>query len=232
MSNWVIRRGYAPSRQRRRPDQVGARFITQVTVRLRVAAPGLRLPAALLGRPPASDDRVLRRRHRPRRRRSGSSSTAKRPAPKAKASAPSSARALPPYELPRLGKMSFENLPLRPALPRRRERSSSAPDDATPGQVYVYVGTKRTSGHRRRPGRADQRPPLRREGRRPQVREPWRRCSAGPDAVRSSPALGDVSSKSPGAQLEADSDATGVTEFLRPEDGALGSEPAPATSTS
>ena len=48
------------------------------------------------------------------------------------------------YELPRLGKFSWEN---SVASPYQSDKTVvMGTDDATPGQVYMYVGTKTTTG--------------------------------------------------------------------------------------
>jgi hypothetical protein len=117
------------------------------------------------------------------------------------------------YELPSLGKFSWENAL---ASGQRQDKTVVVgTDDSTPGQVYVYVGTKRAAGN-----------PVERAG-----------LSGGTlygirvagltDESRDAPiastfslvSLGDVT-HSDGASLEAQSVASGVTRFLRPEDGA------------
>ncbi len=49
------------------------------------------------------------------------------------------------YELPRMGKYSFENIVANPF--RQNKTIAVGTDDATPGQVYVYIGTKQSSGN-------------------------------------------------------------------------------------
>ncbi len=118
------------------------------------------------------------------------------------------------YELPAIGKYSHENVVANPAAGRKTVVVST--DDSTPGQVYVYVGEKRTSGN-----------PAERAGltggtlygiKVPGVPvEPAGGIASGTTFTAAS--LGDVSSLT-GAALETASDAAGVTEWNRPEDGA------------
>jgi hypothetical protein len=119
------------------------------------------------------------------------------------------------YELPSLGKMSWENVVANPATGDKTVVVGT--DDGQGGQVYVYVGDKQSSGS-----------PVERAG-----------LSGGhlfgirvtgfPNELAATgiPSgtgftgfdLGDVSAKT-GAQIEAASVAGSVTTFLRPEDGA------------
>ncbi|MBA2571348.1 MAG: DUF839 domain-containing protein [Chloroflexi bacterium] len=120
------------------------------------------------------------------------------------------------YELPALGKMSFENVVAN-------AWSGVATvviglDDATPGQVYVYVGEKSSTGN-----------PVEQAGLTGGtlygiavdgvVLEDRAAGIGGPSKAFSLASLGDVTEMT-GAQLETASDTAGVTEFLRPEDGA------------
>ncbi|MBK7875525.1 MAG: hypothetical protein IPJ77_07205 [Planctomycetes bacterium] len=118
------------------------------------------------------------------------------------------------FELPALGKMSFENVLVRP-FPGFRT-VVAATDDTTPGQVYFYLGTKRWSGNL-----------IDRLGltggalygvRVPGVALEDRATGIGAATRFELANLGDVSAKT-GAQLQSDSVAASVTEFLRPEDG-------------
>lgn len=118
------------------------------------------------------------------------------------------------FELPALGKLSFENSVARP-FPSFRTVVASM-DDTTPGQVYFYLGVKRFSSN-----------PIERAGltggslygvRIPGVALEDRVTVLGGATRFELAALGDVSAKT-GTQLQADSVAAGVTEFLRPEDG-------------
>ena len=120
------------------------------------------------------------------------------------------------FELPGMGNYSFENVLANPATGDATVVVGI--DDSTPGQVYVYVGQKGTTGSPAdRAGLTG--------GRLFGVRAPF----ATEDATVSIPDnqtfalsaadLGDVSGLS-GVQLEALSTAQGVTQWARPEDGA------------
>lgn len=116
------------------------------------------------------------------------------------------------YELPWLGKFSWENAL---ASPNTGEKTVVIGlDDVTPGQVYVYVGEKRSEGNAvERAGLTDG--------------DLWGIKTSFALDTAASPEqsafllenLGDVSGKT-GAQLQNESTAAGVTEFGRPEDGA------------
>lgn len=119
------------------------------------------------------------------------------------------------YELPHLGKLSFENVLANPASGSKTVVVGM--DDSTPGQVYVYVGTKGTSGT-----------PVARAGLTggslygiavagTPVEDRATGIGAGSKSF-SLASLGDVSART-GAQIEADSTTLGVTRFNRPEDG-------------
>jgi hypothetical protein len=118
------------------------------------------------------------------------------------------------YELPALGKYSWEN-----AVPRPNSGDTTVvvgTDDSTPGQVYVYVGTKKNSGN-----------PVEQAGLTGGTlfgvkvagypSEPAGGIPSGTSF--SAESLGDVTG-STGVQLEAASNAALVTAFNRPEDGA------------
>jgi len=119
------------------------------------------------------------------------------------------------YELPYLGKFSWENAVARP-FPSPKTVVVGL-DDTTPGQVYVYVGAKQTTGTLiQQAGLVG--------GRVYGVKVPGvaledRTTGLGGASTFSLFDFGDVSTKT-GTQLQADSVAAGVTEFLRPEDGA------------
>jgi hypothetical protein len=119
------------------------------------------------------------------------------------------------WELGYLGNQSFENLVANPSTGDKTVVATT--DDTTPGQVYVYVGDKRSEGTN----------PVDRAG-----------LSGGSlygikvDGFPSEPAggipsgthfslanLGDVSGKT-GSAIDTDSNTAGVTRFLRPEDAA------------
>ncbi len=118
------------------------------------------------------------------------------------------------YELPFLGKASWENYVTSPF--QQDKTITIGMDDATPGQVYVYIGTKQTSGSEIvKAGLSGGKlygvavVGLLNEG-------------SGVPAANSLfnlIDLGNVSALS-GATLNANSNNVGVTNFLRPEDGA------------
>jgi hypothetical protein len=119
------------------------------------------------------------------------------------------------YELPRLGKASWENLLANPGTGLKTVVAGN--DDSTPGQVYVYIGTKTTTGS-----------PVQQAG---LTNGSLYGVSvtgvALEDAAAGIPAgtaftlapLGNVET-STGAALETASTTAGVTRFNRPEDGA------------
>lgn len=119
------------------------------------------------------------------------------------------------YELPRLGKTSFENVLANPATGDTTVTIGT--DDSTPGQLYVYVGRKQRTGS-----------PVDKAGLTNGALFGIK-VSGMPMESRDAPAaagtafslhrFGDVSSWT-GAKLQTESVANGVTEFLRPEDGA------------
>jgi hypothetical protein len=116
------------------------------------------------------------------------------------------------YELPRLGHASWENIVLSPFA--QTKTVSVGLDDSTPGQVYVYVGTKTNSGS-----------PIDKAGLTNgtlygvtvagNATEP----AAGiPTAAFTLSSLGDTTNVS-GDTIETQSTTLGVTRFNRPEDG-------------
>ncbi len=117
------------------------------------------------------------------------------------------------YELPRLGKLAFENLLANPDTGDTTVVAIT--DDSTPGQVYVYVGHKTASAS-----------PVDRAGLTNGAlygvkvagiaSEPGTGIVSGTSFTLAS--LGNVDS-STAAQLETASNAAGVTTFQRPEDG-------------
>lgn len=116
------------------------------------------------------------------------------------------------YELPWLGRFSWENAV---ASPKASERTVVVGlDDASPGQVYVYVGTKQDGGNVvEQAGLTN--------GDLYGIRTSFT-LDSGAAPERSAfllENLGDVSGQT-GASLEAESDLRGVTEWGRPEDGA------------
>jgi hypothetical protein len=118
------------------------------------------------------------------------------------------------WELPRLGKLSWENSVASPSTGDRTVVVGL--DDSSPGQVYVYAGDKTTSGS------AVDRAGLT-NGTVYGIKvagfatEPTAGIPAGTPFTLAS--LGNRAA-STGAALQADSVAAGVTEFNRPEDGA------------
>jgi hypothetical protein len=125
------------------------------------------------------------------------------------------------FELPHLGKFSWENAVPHPNAGDRTIVIGL--DDSTPGQIYVYRGTKQTSGN-----------PVRRAGLVGGKLYGIRVLNGGPNysgrpvrvedngAVQGRFVLQDVSdvAAGTGATLQATSVSRGVTEFARPEDGA------------
>lgn len=119
------------------------------------------------------------------------------------------------WELPRLGKAAWENVVANPGT--GASTVVAALDDSTPGQVYVYIGTKTNTGS-----------PVERAGLTNGAL--FGVAVAGvatEDAAAGIPSgtaftlasLGNVEA-STGAALETASTAAGVTRFNRPEDGA------------
>ncbi|MBP6458678.1 MAG: esterase-like activity of phytase family protein [Crocinitomicaceae bacterium] len=118
------------------------------------------------------------------------------------------------YELPRLGKFSFENVLASPIASDNTVVIGT--DDATPGQVYVYVGTKTNSGTEiEKAGLTN--------GKLygvvvKDLPAEISNTAISPETSFSLVDLGNVTD-STGAQLEAFSTRNLVTKFLRPEDG-------------
>jgi hypothetical protein len=119
------------------------------------------------------------------------------------------------WELPSLGKFSWENAVANPATGRKTVVVGT--DDSTPGQVYVYVGEKQATGN-----------PAERAGLTAGtlfgVKVPGTPVEPANTGIPSGTAftaanLGNVSNKT-GAQLQSDSVSAGVTEWFRPEDAA------------
>ncbi|MES1205581.1 MAG: alkaline phosphatase PhoX [Pseudomonadota bacterium] len=119
------------------------------------------------------------------------------------------------WELPRLGKFSWENSVARPAPGVATVVAGT--DDSTPGQVYIYVGTKQNTGSDiDRAGLTN--------GTLYGVRVtgfPLEDTSTGIPSGTAFDAfsLGNVENMT-GAQIDTASNAANVTRFLRPEDGA------------
>jgi hypothetical protein len=134
------------------------------------------------------------------------------------------------FELPRMGNLSVENLVANPASGNKTivmmqddtGSGTATPDSKgdTGGEVYMYVGTKQATGNTvDKAGLTNG-----------SLFGVHVNGIAGNDELPSTSFPGDVStftmvalpdeSNRTGTQLEADSEAAGVTEFLRPEDGA------------
>ena len=119
------------------------------------------------------------------------------------------------WELPALGKYSFENAVANPATGRKTVVVGT--DDTTPGQVYVYVGEKKATGNpAERAGLTG--------GKLYGIKVPGVPVEPANTGVPSGTAftaadLGNVANQT-GAQLQAASVAAGVTEWFRPEDSA------------
>ena len=122
------------------------------------------------------------------------------------------------YELPRLGKFSWENALASPGSGRRTVVANL--DDSTPGEVYIYAGEKQRSGETsvERAGLTNGRlfgiavdgVPVDTAATPEQTR--FRLVEqGGPDGN---------AGNDTGAQLQAESTAEQVTKFARPEDGA------------
>lgn len=119
------------------------------------------------------------------------------------------------FQLPRLGKASWENY-----IARGMESDKTVAigtDDATPGQVYVYVGTKTNTGNTiDKAGLTN--------GKLYGVAVASMTAETSASIPTAGTAftladLGDVSSLS-GSTINTNSNTLGVTNFLRPEDGA------------
>jgi len=118
------------------------------------------------------------------------------------------------YELPYLGKFSWENSIASPVA--QNKTIVVGTDDATPGQVYFYIGTKTNTGTEiEKAGLSN--------GRLYGVAVAGllTENSATVPGVNTSFSLIDLGivRDSSGAALNAKSNALGVTNFLRPEDG-------------
>jgi hypothetical protein len=131
------------------------------------------------------------------------------------------------WQLPHLGRSSWEN---QLACPKAQVKTIVIGlDDTTPGQVYVYVGDKRSSGTDiEKAGLVGGRLfGVRANATATEVEDEVAGGSLttlgglakGGNASFALVDLGDVANLT-GAQLQAHSTANGVTEFLRPEDGA------------
>jgi streptogramin lyase len=118
------------------------------------------------------------------------------------------------YELPALGKFSWEN---SVASPLAQDKTIVAGmDDSTPGQVYMYIGTKTTTG-------TDIEKAGLTNGKLYGIAVTGLATETGTVPAANSPfSLVDLGivKDSTGASLNTRSNNLGVTSFLRPEDGA------------
>jgi hypothetical protein len=118
------------------------------------------------------------------------------------------------YELPSLGKFAHENVV---ASPYEQDKTVVVGmDDGTGGQVYVYVGTKKDRGNEIEKAGLDGGVLYGVKVDGPQAEPP---ATGFPSSRFALASLGDIRAKT-GAQLETQSQTAGVTNFLRPEDGA------------
>lgn len=120
------------------------------------------------------------------------------------------------YELDYLGNLSFENVAASPYA--QLKTIVVGTDDATPGEVYIYIGEKQTSGN------AVEKAGLVGGDLFGVKVDGFGQFESNGNYIPSSGTfslvnLGDVSDKT-GAEIDADSAAAGVTDFLRPEDAA------------
>ena len=119
------------------------------------------------------------------------------------------------YELPKMGKYSFENSVANPFTGDKTVVVGT--DDATPGQVYVYIGTKTNTGNEiEKAGLTN--------GKLFGVAVTGLTTEASTSIPAANTAftladLGNVENLT-GATLNTNSNNAGVTNFLRPEDGA------------
>ena len=117
------------------------------------------------------------------------------------------------YELPRLGNLSFENVMANPYTGAKTVVMST--DDTTPGQVYMYVGTKQSTGSTLdKAGLTN--------GSLYGVKADFRTEAASGTPLSGSFTLASLQNATnrTGAELQTESGTAGVTEWLRPEDGA------------
>ncbi|QOV87691.1 alkaline phosphatase PhoX [Humisphaera borealis] len=133
------------------------------------------------------------------------------------------------YELPRLGKFSWENAVASPF--QQNKTVVIGTDDSTPGQVYVYVGNKTGTGTEvDKAGltngalygiKIPSAPLEDTAANAARNATPFGIGKGGSTAfsLQIKNTTGDVSGLT-GAQIQADSAANAITEFLRPEDGA------------
>lgn len=135
------------------------------------------------------------------------------------------------YELPRLGDFSWENSVASP-FPQAKTVVIGT-DDSSPGQVYVYIGNKTSTGNEiERAGLNNGSLYAMKVTNLPAVPSIESRdfglATAGPGVTRTSGftlhAIGDPTGID-GDTLDNNDRAAGVTDFLRPEDGVWDSRP-------
>ena len=119
------------------------------------------------------------------------------------------------YELPYLGKFSWENAVANPFASNKTIVAGT--DDTTPGQVYMYIGTKDSSGTEIQKAGLNNGKlfGVAVNGLINEVSATYPAANTTFNLID----LGQVQNLT-GAQLNANSNAAGVTNFLRPEDGA------------
>jgi len=132
------------------------------------------------------------------------------------------------WELPALGKFSWENSVANPGSGAKTVVAGT--DDSTPGQVYIYVGDKQATGNTvEKAGLADgilygiKADGIGNNGTSPSTAENAQFVNGVPTTPTSgsfSLVALDGAETMTGAQLDAASDAAGVTEWWRPEDSA------------
>lgn len=111
------------------------------------------------------------------------------------------------YELPYLGKFSWENSLTNPYSGDKTVVIGT--DDSTPGQVYMYVGNKQTTGN------AVEQAGLNNG----QLYGINAGVATETGAINGNFTLASVNWNQTGANLQSQSTTNGVTEFARPEDG-------------
>ena len=135
------------------------------------------------------------------------------PEGRAMATIVSGAHAGEAYELPALGNLSFENLTANPLA--QGKTIVAATDDGTNGQVYIYVGDKQSTG-------SDIEKAGLTNGELYGIKVSGITDETNLGAANGTFSLeliADADAKT-GAQIDAASEAQGVTSFLRPEDSA------------
>lgn len=112
------------------------------------------------------------------------------------------------YELPKLGKFSWENSLANPYSGNATIVAGT--DDSTPGQVYIYKGTKQATGNDIEKAGLN-------NGQLYGIKVAGVATETG--AINGTFTLEQVSSNQSGANLQTESNNKGITNFARPEDG-------------